>query len=257
MWHIDSFETEYKYVTFYLQKDTKKTEMLNDIYEAARETNVGVFVVGREINSLFSCNINVYITDKNVQDNLENISEIRQGRFQSILLGTVNIKFKDWQQIPDISKYENYYVVGNDLNIIEFKKMLVDKYAGRFPQDGYTVVNSRLNIIIGWVCILLFLILLTLYEVLQRKKEVFLKITIGERVDRLVLKNILSDIVVYFGMFLFLIIVLHRYTNLGYLKRITWILFTFFTVCNSMFFLCGFLQTTEKIFICKTMLGAY
>lgn len=61
VWHLDSFETEYKCTTFFLQKNTKKTEMLNDICEAAREANVGVFVVGREINSLFSCNINVYI----------------------------------------------------------------------------------------------------------------------------------------------------------------------------------------------------
>lgn len=236
VWHLDSFETEYKCTTFFLQKNTKKTEMLNDICEAAREANVGVFVVGREINSLFSCNINVYITDKDVQDDLENISEIKQGKFQSILLGTVNIKFKDWQQIPDISKFENYYIIGNDLDAVEFKKMLVNKYAGRFPQDGYTAVNSRANIIVGWVCILFFLILLTLYEILQRKKEVFLKITIGERVDRLVLKNILSDIVVYFGMFFSLIFVLRGYTNLGYLKRITWILFICFVVCNSMIY---------------------
>lgn len=50
VWNLDTFETEYKYVTFYLQENTTKLEMVNDIYNAANKEKVDVFVVDKKVN---------------------------------------------------------------------------------------------------------------------------------------------------------------------------------------------------------------
>lgn len=150
VWNLDTFETEYKYVTFYLQENTTKLEMVNDIYNAANKEKVDVFVVDKKVNSLYSENIKIYGTSAEVKDYLANNSEVKEGEFESIFIGNVKVEFCDWTEIPDISKVEYYYVIGSDENIINFKKSLVDKYAGRFPKEGYQAVNSRMYIGVVW-----------------------------------------------------------------------------------------------------------
>lgn len=59
VWNLDSFETEYKYVTFYLQENTTKSEMLNDIVVAAEKENVSIFVVDKKFTSLYTETINI------------------------------------------------------------------------------------------------------------------------------------------------------------------------------------------------------
>ena len=42
IWHISDFETKYSSMTFYLQKGDTQQQMLSDLEEAARKTEVGL-----------------------------------------------------------------------------------------------------------------------------------------------------------------------------------------------------------------------
>ncbi len=237
VWHLESFETEYPYVTFYLQKDTTEREMIDDIHETAGKEEVSVFVVERAINSLFSEDINIYGTDETVSTLLAATSDVRDGSYDSIFLGKVNVTYHNWQEIPNIGKVNNYYVIGEDENILEFKKALVNKYAGKFPQTGYQMLNSKQYIGIVWGCVILFIVLFTLYEIASLKKNIIIRITMGEQILYFVLKQIVCDIVVYLLLFTGLMHLLKNYTN------------TFFRINTSIIFLVLLLLLNSMVYL--------
>lgn len=237
VWNLESFETEFKVVTFYLQENTTKSEMMLDISKAAKKEKVEVFVVNKEVTSLFSEDINIYGTSGDIEKHLAQKAEVKAGNYESIFLGTVTVEFNEWEKIPDIDKVVNYYVIGNDENIINFKKSLVDKYAGRFPKDGYQTIDSKLSIGLVWMCVTLFLLLLTLYEVANLKKSIILRITIGEKIVFYLLRQIICDIVVYLTIFTGLIFTLSNYTNTFFQKKSTFLFFGIFLILNSLAYL--------------------
>lgn len=212
VWYIDSFETSYTNVTMYLQKDTTQEQMIQDIYHAAEKENVEVFTIDQEIENIFSTKRIIYGTD-GVEPYLSDISKIEPGNFQSIFLGNVQIEFKSLKEIEDISQTELYQVIGSKDNIIEFKKELVNQYAGRFPQDG-SGSNENLFIVIAiWSVSLLFILLMTLYEVALMKKEVMIRIICGESLINVINKNIWLDLAVYVIMLTIIPLALNSFTT--------------------------------------------
>lgn len=246
VWSLENFQTEFKYVTFYLQKDTTKSEMQIDIYEAAEKENIQVFVVDRTINSLFSETINIYGTSSDLEYYLSKKCNINSGNYDSIFLGNINVEFFDWMDIQDIEKFETYYTIGNDEDIINFKKNLVDKYGGRFPKEGYQAINSKFSISIVWTCVISFLLLLTFYEVALQKKSIIVRVTIGEKISQFILKNIIYDGVINLIIFFGLMKILSYYTNTLYLKEFTILSFGIFLVLNSFVYFWLFFTDLKK-----------
>lgn len=246
VWNLDSFETEYKYVTFYLQENTTKSEMLNDIVVAAEKENVSIFVVDKKFTSLYTETINIYTTNKEAQNFLALNSMVREGRYESIFLGQVNVEYFEWFDIPDIEKIEYYYVIGKDENIINFKKLLVDKYAGRFPKNSNQIMNTQFSVGVVWFCVIAFLLLLTFYEVAKLKKIIILKIAIGERISIFIIKKLILDIIIYSTVFLSLFYMLSLYTNTFYLKNMTILYFGLFLFLNSLSYLFLFFTDYKK-----------
>jgi len=198
VWHVEDFETEFKYVTFYAQKNISQKEMLEDIYEAGKNNNVDVFLVEHKINNSFSSNISIYCT-AGVEKYLENNSDIIKGKFESIFLGNIKVKIYSLSEVPDISKFTEYRMIGSNKDIIEFKKDLIDKYGGKFPQEGYSSIDSQLDISIIWGITFSLLLFMTLFDINKSKKEVVIRILSGERLITIIAKKIALDLTV-FGM---------------------------------------------------------
>lgn len=245
VWHLANFETEYKYVTFYIQDGISHSEMLTDIYHTAKETDINVFVVEKEVTSLFSENIHIYGT-ADTFSKLSAYSELESGLYESIFLGKINVSYHNWNAIPDINRIENYYVIGDDEDITNFKVQLVNKYAGRFPQEGYQTIHSKLSIGIVWACVLVFLLLLTFYEVAQQKKNTILRITIGEQISHFVFKNTFMDLFVYSLIFIAVMLSLGLYTNTFYLKEYTILFWCIFLLANSFIYIWLFFTDYKK-----------
>ncbi len=245
VWYIDSFETSYTNVTMYLQKDTTQEQMIQDIYHAAEKENVEVFTIDQEIENIFSTKRIIYGTD-GVEPYLSDISKIEPGNFQSIFLGNVQIEFKSLKEIEDISQTELYQVIGSKDNIIEFKKELVNQYAGRFPQDG-SGSNENLFIVIAiWSVSLLFILLMTLYEVALMKKEVMIRIICGESLINVINKNIWLDLAVYVIMLTIIPLALNSFTTPTYFIDISIIAIIIFLLLNSIIFLSLYFTDYKK-----------
>lgn len=201
VWNINGFETEYPYVTYYLQKNTAQSEMISDIYNAANKHNIQVFVVDRKIESALLENVSIYGTD-GIEAYLSKNSDIVPGTFDSIFLGKSSVRIYPFKNIPDISKINTYRVIGKEKDVLKFKQELVDKYAGAFPREGYVSLNSNFNILLVWVIVLSLFLLLTLYNIALEKKEVIIRLVSGERLTDFVFKKIAVDIVFYILLFI-------------------------------------------------------
>lgn len=235
LWHLDGFEAEYSYVTMYLGKEQTQPEMLSDIVETAKEQNVEVFAIERKINSLFSESVTVYMTP-GAQKTLDKRSRIASGEFQSVFLGDVKVEIRNLAEIPDVKQVEVYYMIGAEEDILGFKQRLIDKYGGKFPQAGYKSYDS-LNIAIVWIIVLFFFLLMTLYEVAQMRKEVVVRIICGERIQFIVLKNIILDASFYAMTFGFIMAILSLFSQVSYCWFISVFSMLIFLTINSILYL--------------------
>lgn len=250
-WHIDSFETEYDYVTMYKNPKITQSEMLDDIVRIAAEENVEVFTVERKIENIFSVHLKIYGTNKVKKYLLDN-SNVKPGVLNSIFLGQIKVNNLSFEKIPDVNKIEAYYLIGEKKDILHFKQKTVDKYAGKFPQEGYVSLNSELYIAVVWVVALCLLLLINLYEVIKMKKEVFVRIVSGERIQKIIVNNILIDLIIYLSLFIGVVLFLSYFTEVDYLISISIISVVTFLVLNSLIYLSLFLIDYKKDMSGKT-----
>lgn len=236
VWHMDSFESSYTSVTMYLQENTSQDEMIHDIYQAAEKENVEVFTIDQKLENIFTSTKIIYGTD-GVISYLSKNSNINPGKYQSIFLGNVRIQFKQLKDIDDISQFEVYYVIGDKKDIVEFKKRLVNKYAGRFPQEGANSKENLFIVIAIWSISLLFLLLITLYEVALMKKEVIIKMIYGEKLSHVISKNIMIDFILFAALFTLIPFILSRFTTTTYYSHISIMAILIFLILNSTIYL--------------------
>lgn len=249
VWHLVSFETKYDYVTMYkngvMSIHIPQEEMLKDITTAAKEENLEVFVVDRKISTIYSENINIYATE-GTANYLKESSSVQPGHYQSIFLGDIQFEVLPITTIPDVNKFEKYYLIGDKENQIRFKQKLIDKYAGKFPQEGYSAFYSAFNISVTWVIILGLLLLITFYEVAQMRKEVALRIISGERLQHIIFRNVTADTLFFICTYLVLLLLFLQFTNANFHIRISLLMFAIFVVVNGCIFFTLFLSDFIK-----------
>ncbi|AOY77592.1 hypothetical protein [Clostridium formicaceticum] len=245
VWNINGFETEYPYVTYYLQKNTTQSEMISDIYSSANKHNIQVFVVDRKIENALLENISIYGTD-GIKTYLSKNSDIVPGTFDSIFLGKSSIQIYPFEDIPDISKINTYRVIGKKEDIIKFKQDLVDKYGGAFPREGYISLNSSLNILLVWVIVLSLFLLLTLYNIALEKKEVIIRLVSGERLTDFVFRKMIIDIVFYSLLFVIIVSTMNIFINATYHLNISIICMVIFIIINSLSYTLFFITDYKK-----------
>lgn len=250
VWYINGFENEYDYVTFYLQKDTTQTEMITDLKTVAQKHNVNIFTVKRTIKSAFEENIDIYASP-DVKENLLKQSNIAVGYYHSIFLGTISINIHSFEEIPDISKINTYQVIGTDDNIVKFKRELINKYAGAFPRKG-SPSDSSFHIGLVWSIALVFLLLLTLYNVALLKKEVLIRLVSGELLINYILKNSIMDMVFYIILFVTSLYIMKTSTNSFFHVEISITSYAIFVMINSLIYFTLLLTDYKKDMASKT-----
>ena len=60
--HMENFQSEFPYMTFYRPKKVEQEIMLEDIEKSATKNSLKIFLVEQNINSLSSKTINIYST---------------------------------------------------------------------------------------------------------------------------------------------------------------------------------------------------
>jgi len=194
VWYVSNFQSVYPYVTFYANYDTDLDVMKSDIKNSARDNDIIIFAVEHELISSNESKVNIYSTE-NVEDILRKECRIIAGSADSVLLGNTEICYKDWDDIPDISKIYEYHYIGDYDNAVNFKASLADAYGGKFPQDGYVTMNYEKNVFIIWLVSLSVIITVTLFQVAVSLKKISVEILMGQTFAGFIIYNIISDLI--------------------------------------------------------------
>ena len=234
--HMENFQSEFPYMTFYRTKKVEQEIMLEDIEKSATKNSLKIFLVEQNINSLSSKTINIYSTT-DLKKELKKEAFVSQGSYNSFFLGNIEVCYKKWSQIENIDDFFTYYYVGRKEDAIELKKELVDQYGGKFPQDGYITLNYERNVILIWIMAFSFLVLLSIYQNLVERKTVAIRVLMGESSRIIALKSFVLDVIVFSMEFVILQMFVALYGNTFISNKVSYLIFIGFIVVDLLLYI--------------------
>lgn len=202
LWNFDAAyfrSTQYEYFS----DDGERADFVGAVIGAAEEYELGVFSVQISMTDNFNFCLDFYGNKKAVNEIAETF-DISQKTYSSMLSETTEVFFHDFSELSD---YENRYIssvsfIGSDEAVDSFYHRLKAEYDISYPQiiGG----SDKDAVYLVWSIISAVFVLLTIFEVAYRKKEVTLRISFGENVWLIIVKSILFEAVT--GCVLFFLI---------------------------------------------------
>lgn len=192
IWNLEYFETEYISSSMFLPENTCSIEMIDDIVKETERNGCKVFFCKRSVISLNEENVDVYGMP-GIQEILEIQSSVKEGEYQSIFLGKINIRIHDIYECDDMFSINNFYFDGDLDDVRNIKEELINKYGGNFPNVGYKSLQSRRNILILWLTEILFSSVLCFCEMVIIRKEYAIRFILGESIGSVIIKRMLQD----------------------------------------------------------------
>lgn len=232
VFYLQNFSDTLTSTTMYEQRGIEKEQMKADILQAAQSHHVDFFILSSTPNGT-SIHYEVYGTE-NTQAYLEQKFQITNTTYNSFLLGDVSFSFNSFERtsIDELSLTTNYYVIGSNKDIQAFKMDLIDTYAGNHPIEG-TGEISNLPIVVIWFLVGAVILLFTLYDIVRQRKEKLIRITMGESIHAIVLRNIVIDSGSFLLFFFISYWSLKPLTNPDYAIRISLITLATILIINA------------------------
>lgn len=247
IFYLDNFYSQYAYTTLYLQDNTTSAEMITDITNSATSNDVEVFTfVQSHPNSAFT-EYDIYGTP-GVEKYINENSNIFERKYTSLFLGNINFKFNNIDNIPDIKNQNEYYVIGSKENVHQFKMKLIDKYAGNHPKPGYPDKESENNTIAIWVLISCIIVLFSIYDVISQKKENLIRITMGEKISKILWRNVILDSFAFIASFTLILLILSKHTYIFFNFKISIISFVILLCINGLLYLSLYFSKVKEAF---------
>lgn len=213
IFHLDNFYTPYRYTTLYLQNGQDEQNMKKDTVEAADKHKVQVFTFIKTLKDNWT-DIKIY-GSPGVEEQISKDQNISSKEYKSLFLGNIKFSFYGIDNIPDLKDVHDFYIIGENQQAQAFKNELINKYAGNFPQEGYSNDDTRNTVIALWIMMISITLLLTYYDVVYQKKENLIRISMGEQITVLICKNIVRDSLVYLLMFAVIFFSLNKVTSIS------------------------------------------
>lgn len=245
--YLNNFHTTYSSTTLFLQENTTADEMMEDILDSAERNDVEVFTLISTVRSTFLKENNIYGTE-GVEQHIHNDLKVFDKNYKSFLLGTTQVNFYDFKEIPNIASVNDYHVIGSKENVHQFKMDLIDKYAGNHPQDGYPDKDSLLLVFFIWLLVIIVILFISIYDVILQKKENFIRISLGERIGTIIWKNIIVDTIAYGVIFLVLLLLLSQYTNVFFKLHISLTMFMALIIMNGALYFNLYFYDLKQVF---------
>lgn len=247
IFRLDSFYTEFAETTMYLQSNTTEGEMVNDILDSANRNEVEVFAFIRSPRSTFLTEYDIYGTS-GVEEYINENLNIFEKEYTSLFLGNINFTFNDIKNISGIENIHDFYIIGNKEQVHQFKMNLIDKYAGNHPKEGFVSNDSRNNTVAIWLLIISIILVLSFYDVVLQKRENVIRVSLGERIGKIIQKNILVDSVVFVLSFVIILYILSNFTNVYYMFEISLYSFYFLLFANGLLYLNMYFYNLKEVF---------
>jgi hypothetical protein len=183
----------------------KNDYIINDFIKSSSNNNVDFFVIEKNLISDNEMEIIVWGTVR-AKDYIKDLG-IEGKKYESMFSGNVRVIFHNIKEKEEIIKSEFFYIMSPENNINDirgFKRELVNKYGGGFPQIYGSNREIMLNLSYVWGSIFILLLILTIYSLSLQKKENLIKIILGTNVGYIFFSNLLRDgaflVVTYFSI---------------------------------------------------------
>ena len=255
-YYINNFQANFYYTSMYLQDYTTEEEMKADILREVKIHNIEIFTVVNSVESTLLQNIEIYGTDA-IEGELNAKYDIYEKEYPSLLTGKTRVEFHDFKDLSTIENQAEYYCIGDETNIQNFKRALVNKYAGKIPKEGKDFNHQEVYGV--WILISIVILLLSMYDVAFQKKENSIKISLGESIGIIILKNVLLDIGVYTSIFIVSIMSLYKTTSVLFGINISIGAFIIFLLINSCMYFSLYFNDLRKMLtgakVSKKLLG--
>ena len=176
------------------ENDEEKNAFLNEIEELSFKNEVAVYFVDYRVVDRLTTAISFFGNDDILSD-IRKDKKICQHEYKSMISGKVKISFFDLDELKkDDYKFTNsMYFYGERINISKFLREVRDKYK---LVNVTSAGNSQKDVVVFiWICMIIILIVITVFEVLLRKKEMSLMLAFGEAAEKTVIKRILQEVV--------------------------------------------------------------
>jgi hypothetical protein len=244
---LNNFYTEFDNTTLYLQRNTTEQEMIKDILESAARNEVEVFTYIKSPRSTYLTEIEIYGTAR-VEKYMNEHLNIFAKEYPSVFLEDFRFAFHHLNDIQGIKSMNDYYVIGSNEKVKQFKIDLIDKYAGNHPKEGYASNESRNTIIAIWALILSIILLLSYYDVIYQKKENLIRVSLGEPISRIVWKNIVTDTLYFTLLFALILYGLSKYTYVFFGFQLSLIFFFILLIANALLYINLYHYNLKEVF---------
>lgn len=227
--NLDTFQEEYYEADFYINSSNKEITskgMIIDLCRAGEMYNVDFFAVEHSWNKSYLYETKIIGTEGAIEHLKKN--GIKEGENKSIFFEKQNVTFHLIDYEKNISDINTYYFIGGteEYNkICAFKAELVDKYGGGFPKEKGSDAETFLNTLAVWGIIFCIVLALSIYEVAYMKKEIMIRIIMGENIFKFFFKNIALDMVAFIFIFGTMFFILRYVSNVTF--KLHWVICLF------------------------------
>ncbi|WP_041445072.1 hypothetical protein [Syntrophobotulus glycolicus] len=236
--YLDGFQESYYQSGFDFvnrQAVIGEKEVIQDFLNAGKEYDVDFFFLDITFISAYKKEITVFGTP-NALKTLQ-AKGIPEGKYNSLFMGETQVKYEDFSNIKTIEKFKDCYYIGDPSHqeaMRLFKASLIGKYGGGLPNLFSSDQETWLNLFSVWSIIFGLILLLTIYEIISLKKEIMVRITLGEDVKALFGKNALADLAILAGAFISIPFLLRPFSNVFFKIEALALAFLVFMIANTL-----------------------
>ena len=180
---------------------TEYAELITDIENIAKEKGVHPYAIVSESTSDIEHRINIYC-DEFVKTELQCRDGVYEKEYKSFSSGNSKVSFSCFS---DLKKNNRQYAssvlfIGEKSDIMDLYEKLAPKYEISHP--AISEGNEADMTCTIWVTIDVIMVLMTVMLIAARRKEVVVKVSMGQNPQMLIVKNILTEISLDFCVFI-------------------------------------------------------
>lgn len=238
--YLDNFQNSFFRASFSfenLDHSITQEDILKDFQSASENNQVDYFFIHSKIESSYLKTMTIYGTEKSFD--WIRAKGIKEGNYRSLFMGKVDIKFKNIREITHMKRYSKIYFAGSDSQLNDFREFKIDlisKYGGGFPKKYGSDKELWANMLTVWFIVFGLILLMTLYEIIDSRKENAIRFFLGQSIKGLIFRHILRDASILSLIFILGNQVLSRLTYSPFKIEVIGPLFLGFILVNSLFY---------------------
>lgn len=202
--------------SFYVKEEINTEQIKEQIFESAKGYGLEVIYIDKRIVGDYYTQVDIYCSN-DAKEMFAKEYQLKEGHYGSLLSGWADIFFHPTKELDRelmIKDAEGYYLLGQTENAIEYKAALVDTYGGSMPRpkERDSIRESLVQLIWIWFAVGVLIWLLTYYKTVRIRKEIVVRLSLGESIGKIVLCHSIKDALWYCSCFLLTsLIVYHTY----------------------------------------------